>query len=170
MLRALRLVLVLAAGALWLTGEAAALECPSATMRQRIDAADAVFVGTLVSSRPVAGGERVYRFDVAQPVKGPLGTEVEIRAPLLVDANDDPVANGVDAGVLATLDGAEFVTDSCGLTNPALLLAEADEPRGGWIKLLIGAVILGAVLVYALTRLKRRTGASARGNGAHRPG
>ena len=98
----------------------------------------------------------MYRFDVAQAVKGPLGSEVEVRAPRLVDANDDPVANGVDAGVLATLDGATFTTDSCGLTNAARLLAEADEPRGGWIKLLIGAVILGAVVGYSVWRLRRR--------------
>ena len=76
----------------------------------------------------------MYRFDVAQAVKGPLGGEVEIRAPELVDADDKPVANGVDAGVFAMLDGATFTTDSCGLTDPGALLAEADEPRGTWIK------------------------------------
>jgi hypothetical protein len=88
-----------------------------------------------------------------------------VRAPLLVDASDEPVADGVDVGVLATLDGAEFVTDSCGLTNPARLLAEADEPRGGWIKLLIGAAILAAALAYSIRRVSRRAGAAPRRNG-----
>jgi hypothetical protein len=144
------------AAALVLAGQASALECPEATMRERIDGADAVFVGRLVSSRPVAGGERLYRFDVAQPVKGPVGVEIEVRAPKLVDASDFPVANGTDVGVLAQLDGATFTTDSCGITHPGPLLAEADEPRGGPIKLAIGAVILGSVLAYSLWRLRRK--------------
>ena len=144
-----------ALASLVLAGQAAALECAQATIRERIDAADAVFVGTVLSSRP-QGDERIYRFDVAQAVKGPLGTEVEIRAPELVDANDKRVANGVDAGVFATLDGATFTTDSCGLTDPAALLAEADEPRGTGIKVLIGIAILVAALVYSLTRLRRK--------------
>ena len=152
-----RVVFVLAC-ALAAPSTAAALECPQATIRERIDRADAVFVGTLLSSRS-SGDERIYRFDVAQPVKGPLGSEVEIRAPELVDASDKPIANGVDAGVFAMLDGATFTTDSCGLTNPGAVLAEADEPRGTWIKVLIGIAILGAALAYSLTRLRRRRSA-----------
>lgn len=133
-----------------------ALECPQATIRARIDEADAAFVGTLVAERPAEGEERFYRFEVGQAVKGPVGAEIEVRAPVLVDANDRPVGPGVDAGVFARLDGATFTTDSCGLTDPSALLAEADEPRGGWIKLLIGAVILAAAVMYALARLRRR--------------
>jgi hypothetical protein len=144
------------AASLALAGEAAALECPEATMRERIDAADAVFVGRLVSSRPAPGGERLYRFDVAQQVKGPVGPEIEVRAPTLVDAKDRVVQPGTDMGVLAVLDGATFTTDSCGVTHPGPLLAEADEPRGEWIKLVIGGVILAAALGYSLWRLRRR--------------
>jgi len=113
-------------------------------------------VGTLTGQRPAPDGERFYRFDVAQAVKGPIGTEIEVRAPLLVDANGRPVGAGVDAGVLARLEGATFTTDSCGLTDPGALLAEADEPRGGWIKLLIGAAILASALAYSLRRRRRR--------------
>ena len=154
----MRAVVVLFAVSLVLVAAApaGALTCPQATVRERIDEADAAFVGTLVSSRPAGDGERVYRFDVAQAVKGPVGGEIEVRAPVLVDAADKPVANGVDVGVFALLDGATFTTSSCGITNPAGLLAEADEPRGGWIKLLIGAGILASVLAYSLTRLRRR--------------
>ncbi len=133
-----------------------ALECPQATIRARIDAADAVFVGTLTGQRPAPDGERFYRFDVAQAVKGPVGAEIEVRSPLLVDASDRPVGAGVDAGVFALLEGATFTTDSCGLTDPGALLAEADEPRGGWIKLLVGVAILAAALVYSLVRVSRR--------------
>jgi hypothetical protein len=151
-----RTALAVVAVALVLVGDAAALTCPQATLRERIDGSDAAFVGRLVSSRPTAGGERLYRFDVAQPVKGPLGSEIEVRAPVLVDAANRPVAVGTDVGVLAVLDGATFTTDSCSITNPGALLAEADEPRGGWIKLVIGALILGAALAYSLRRLRRR--------------
>ena len=154
-MRLVRVVAGVAFAALVLAGQAAALECPQATIRERIDEAQAVFVGTLVSSRPL-GDERIYRFDVKQAVKGPLGSEVEIRAPELVDADDKPVSNGVDAGVFAQLDGATFTTDSCGLTDPGALLSEADEPRGTWIKVLIGIAILAAALAFSLTRLRRR--------------
>jgi hypothetical protein len=147
-----------AAAALLLPGTAAALECPQATMRERIDAADAVFVGRLVSSQPTGQGERLYRFDVAQVVKGPVGAQIDVRAPVLVDASDHPVAAGTDVGVLADLDGAQFVTDSCAITHPGPLLAEADAPRGGAIKLAIGAVFLAAALGYSLWRLRRRPG------------
>jgi hypothetical protein len=159
----LRLLVPVALAALALAGEAAALECPEATMRERLDAADAAFVGRLVSSRPVTDGERLYRFEVRQLVKGPVGPEIEVRAPTLVDAGDNPIPSGTDVGVLAQLDGATFTTGSCAITHPALLLEEADDPRGGPIKLGIGAVILAAVLAYALWRLqrKRRRGATA---------
>jgi hypothetical protein len=156
----LRAAVVAALVALVLAGEAGALTCPQAKMRQRIDDADAAFVGTLVSSRPAGAGKRLYRFDVLQPVKGPLGSEVDVQAPVLVYSNDKPVPPGTDVGVLALLDGATFTTTSCGITNPALLLAEASEPKGGWIKLLIGGVILAAVLAFAIARLRRRTAVS----------
>jgi hypothetical protein len=152
----LRAAVAVALVALVLAGEAGALTCPQVTMRKRIDAADAAFVGTLVASRPVGAGQRVYRFDVAQPVKGPVGSEIDVRAPRLVYSNDKPVPPGTDVGVLALLDGATFTTTSCGITNPALLLAEASEPKGGWIKLVIGATILAAVVVFSLRRLRRR--------------
>jgi hypothetical protein len=152
----LRRVVVLAAAALVLAGPAAALDCPQATMEERIEGADAVFVGRLRSSRPAGEGERFYRFDVVQAVKGPVGAEIEVRAPVLVDAKDRPVGAGIDAGVFAVLDGATFTTDSCGLTDPGALLAEADEPRGGWIKLVIGAAILAVALAFSVARLRRR--------------
>lgn len=126
-------------------------------MRSRIDGSDAVFVGRLDSTRPSdEAAKAYYRFAVLQKVKGPLGAEVELLAPRLVDVNDRPLEIGVEAGVLANLAGATFTTDSCGLTHPGVLLAEADEPRGGAIKLLVGITILAAALAYALVRLRRR--------------
>jgi hypothetical protein len=148
-------VVAVVLAALVASAPAAALTCPQGTIRARIDGASAVFAGTLLSSRP-QGDERIYRFEVVQPIKGPLGSEIEIRAPELVDASDKPLRPGTDAGVFATLDGATFTTDSCGLTDPGVLLAEADEPRGMWIKVLVGIGILAAALAYSLMRLRRR--------------
>ncbi|HEU0337541.1 MAG TPA: hypothetical protein VFR43_13345, partial [Gaiellaceae bacterium] len=52
--------------------------------------------------------------------------------------------------------GAAWVTGSCSLAEPGALLSAADEPKGNWIKLLIGLVILALVLAYSLRRLRRR--------------
>ena len=95
---------------------------------------DAVaFVGKLVSSSNRAGAT-YWRFDVDQRVKGPIGKEVDIRAPQLTDAKGRPLDSANEVGVLATLDGATIVTDSCLLTDPAALLAVSDKDRGAPIK------------------------------------
>lgn len=134
---------------------AEALECPSATVAQRLEAADVSFVGSIVDSRP-AGDARLYTFAVDQVVKGDLDDEVTVLAEPLVDVNREPVGGDVDVGLFAQLEGGTYTTDSCGLVDPSLLLAAADEPRGGAIKLVVGIVILGAVLALAFVRLRRR--------------
>ena len=137
---------------------AAAFDCPNTPVEERLEAADVAFVGTLVSQRPARElpGERIYRFDVEQRVKGTLGTAVEVRSEPLVDVEDTPVPVGADVGVLATTERGALVTSSCGLSDPAALLAGADEPRGDWIKLAIGFAIAGAAVVYSVLRLRRR--------------
>jgi membrane protein implicated in regulation of membrane protease activity len=152
------LSLVLAVVALVLAGDAAAFDCPNTPVEERLEVADIAFVGTIVSHRPARdrSGERVYRFDVEQRVKGTLGSAVEVRSEPLVDVEDTPVPAGADVGVLATTQRGALVTSSCGLSDPAALLAGADEPRGEWIKLAIGFVIAAAAVLYALVRLRRR--------------
>jgi hypothetical protein len=136
---------------------AATLDCPRSSVEARIDGADAVFVGRLLSARAATRpGERFYRFVVDQRVKGPLGHEVEVLARPLTDARGTPLARDVAVGVFATLDGATFRTGSCSLIDPGTLLATADEPRGGGIKVAIGLVILALVLAYSVRRLRRR--------------
>jgi hypothetical protein len=157
----------LAALALAPAAGAAALECPAIPLEERIAEADAAFVGRLVSQRPEPGGERAYRFLVDQRVKGPLGREVELRAPRLTDASGTPIERDVAIGVLAERDGAAWTTGSCSLTDPGALLAAADEPKGGWIKLLIGLAILAAVLAYSVRRLRRRQGQLGGGPTVH---
>lgn len=134
---------------------AAAPQCPNLPLPDRYDAADLAFVGRLVSTH-AAGGEQYWRFVVQQAVRGPLGGEVDVRAATLTDREGTPLRPGVTVGVLATLDGAVVAADSCGLVDPAALLAVADEPQGNLIKLAIGFVVLGAVVGYSLWRVRRR--------------
>jgi hypothetical protein len=90
-------------------------------------------------------------------VKGPLGREVDVNADgRLVDATDKPIVHDEALGVLASLDGARIVTDSCLLTDPGALLSVSDEPKGNSVRLLIGIVILLAVLAYSIRRLRLR--------------
>lgn len=135
---------------------AAAPVCPNVPIPDRIAASDAAFVGRLVSSRPVAQG-RAYRFVVDQVVKGPVGSEVEVRSTRLTDSEGTPLRPEVAVGVMARLDGSSFITDSCNLTDPGALLASFDEPRGNAIKVVIGIVLLAFVLAYAIVRRRRGT-------------
>jgi hypothetical protein len=143
--------------ALVLAGEAQALTCPEIPPDKRLAGADVAFVGRIVSERSAAGGQRVYRFAIDQVVKGPVRNEVELHAVRLTDLDDRPIAHDTPVGVLAsTGENGTLVTGSCSLVDPASLLATADEPRGMWIKIAIGLVILVAVLAYSWRRLRRR--------------
>jgi hypothetical protein len=149
--------------ALAFAGDARALSCPEIPPDQRIAGADIAFVGRVVSERPAGGEERVYRFDVDQVVKGPLGAEVEIHAVRLTDLDDRPIAVDAPVGVLAsTGESGNLVTSSCSLVEPGSLLAATDEPRGMWIKIAIGLVILAAVLAYSWRRLQGRRAVESR--------
>lgn len=155
---AVRALLVGALVALVLPAGAAALTCPNVPLQDRLEEADGAFVGRLTTQRPDPAGGIVFRFDVRQQVKGPVGSVVEVRSiEPLTDADDRPLARGAAVGVFADLDGAVLTTSSCLLTDPAALLAAADEPRGLWIKLLIGMLILGAVIAWSIRRRRRGT-------------
>jgi hypothetical protein len=152
-----RVLLTVSALFLLLAGDAAAFDCPNTPVDERLEAADVAFVGRLVSERPAtSAGQRLYRFRVEKPVKGPLGPEIEVRSARLVDVEDTPVPIGADVGVLASTERGALVTSSCGLSDPAALLAGADEPRGEWIKLAIGIGLATAVIAYSVARLRRR--------------
>lgn len=157
-------VATLVLASLVLAPSALALDCPNVPLDERLDAADAAFVGRVAGERAVATGN-VYRFVVDQNVKGPVGREVEVRsATRLVDAADKPILHDEALGVLANLSGAELVTESCLLTDPGALLSVSDEPRGNGIRVVIGLVILAAVLAYSIRRLRQRRAAIVAGD------
>lgn len=147
---------VTALAALVLAPGAFALDCPNTPLEERLEVADAAFVGRVVGERPGSGGV-AYRFLVDQRVKGPVGRKIEVRSrEPLVDAVDKSVVHDEALGVLANLNGATLVTESCLLTDPGALLSVSDEPRGNWIKILIGLAILALVLAYSVRRLRAR--------------
>jgi hypothetical protein len=147
----------IATGAATGSAAAATIPCPNLPLADRLEAADAAFVGRLVAVRTGATASS-YRFDVLQQVKGPVSGVVEIRAAEpLTDSEGRAVTPPAEVGVFAALDGATLTTTSCLLTDPAALLAEADQPRGAAIKVVLGALLVIGVVLWALVRRRRGT-------------
>jgi hypothetical protein len=147
---------------------ALALDCPNVPLDERLQAADVAFVGRVTGERRTPAG-RSYAFVVDQRVKGPVGREVDVDAATrLVDATDKPLVHDEALGVLASLDGARVVTESCLLTDPGALLSVSDEPKGNAVRLVIGILILAAVLAYSIRRLRLRGRGEAAGSSLRR--
>ena len=114
--------LLVCVAALVLAPAAFALDCPNVPLDERLDAADAAFVGRVTAERAGASGGYVYRFVVDQNVKGPVGKEVDVHSAVrLVDATDKPIVHDEALGVLARLSGAELTTEPCSLSDPGTL-------------------------------------------------
>jgi hypothetical protein len=148
---------------------AGAINCFSQSVKEKLEGADVAFVGKVVSVEPVSRSTGIelfdYRFAVERAVKGMPGSEstATIRAAKLVDidAQDVTSAADVDIGVLATRAGGRLVSSSCSLVDPGTLLGATDEPKGAFIKVAIGFVILGIVVAYSIRRLRRRQAAES---------
>ena len=93
--------------------------------------------------------------EVDQRVKGDVERMLEIRTPSGTDCGVD-LPRDEPVGLLLTNapPGSWFAT-ACSVVNPGQLVVEGGEPRGGPIKVAIGAVILGLVLLWALLRKRR---------------
>ncbi len=145
--------------ALAFTGAAQAYTCPLTPLDQRIAQSQAVFVGRSTGFTAVAGEgvpQRLYRFEVDQEVKGDLGRTVSVRIPVKPANGGQLVPLDVAAGILMNRADGTWFTTRCGITDPGVVLAEVDQPRGNAIRLVIGILILGAVLAYSIRRVKRR--------------
>ena len=155
-----RSILLLAAAAftgLVLTGEAYACVCASQPLEERLEQADAAVVAHLVgreegrSESPRA----LLTFEVDQRVKGDVEDTLVVRSPALTDCDLD-VPRGEQVGLLLTrMPGGGWLGTVCSVVDPGQLVAEGGEPRGGPIKVVIGAAVLAIVLLWAFRRLRR---------------
>lgn len=155
----IRLALLGFVASLVVTASAQAYACPSTPIEDRIVDAGAVFVGRSTGFTPVPGAgvpQRVYHFDIDQEVKGDLGATVDVRVPVKPENGGQVIPEDTAAGILMNkADGTWFAT-RCGITDPGVVLAGVDKPKGNAIRLLIGVLILGAVLFYSVRRVRRR--------------
>lgn len=132
--------------------------CVEASLAHRLDDSDAALIGRVVSERE---GElngapvRYLSVEVDQRVKGDVERVLEVRSPLGSDC-DVVVPKDEAIGLLLTRapDGA-WLASACSVVEPGPLVAEGGEPRGGPIKVAIGAVVLALVLLWALRRLRK---------------
>jgi len=150
-----------------------ALGCPQVdeSMSKRLDDSDAAVVGAVTSRRQVdvhGSPALLLTIAVEQKIKGRhVPDPLVVRTPLHTDC-DVNLANGERRGFLLTKapDGTLLATGSS-VVAATPLIAAGGEPRGGVIKVVIGFLILGVVVLWALRRLRR--GARPELPGAPRP-
>jgi len=148
---------MLVLSALAFAGAAAACVCAEGSMKERLDAADAAVVARLVDSKNALSSptRRVLTFEVEQRVKGDVGRRVDVRSPSGT-ACDLEVHEAQTIGLLLMkMPDGEWLGTQCSVVDPGELVAAGGEPRGGTIKVGIGIVILGLVLLFASYRLRR---------------
>ncbi len=162
MIRAVRPV-VLAVLALVLLGagdgEAQACVCAKQPLDERLDDADAAVVARLVAVRETQSfpPQRTLSFEVDQRVKGDIERTFDIESPGRTDCDLD-VEEEVPVGLLLTRGpGGEWQGTACSIVGAGELVAEGGEVRGGGIKIVVGLLILGLVLTWALRRKARGT-------------
>jgi hypothetical protein len=152
------------------SGEAAACVCANEPIEDRLDGADAAVVGDVLTIDDPGGATsqpfRILRLDVTQRVKGDVHGErvgsadrvIFVRVPKGTDCDLPEGVVGSTTGLLMTsLPAGGWYATACSLVAPGLLVAAGGEPRGGPIKVAIGIVILGLVLLWALRRLRKGT-------------
>jgi MYXO-CTERM domain-containing protein len=151
--------------ALSLANAAQACVCVDAPVSDRLDDSDASVVGRVVRTRD-AGTTRFVTVEVDQRVTGDVPGRFVARSPLGTDC-DLPRLKGRQVGLLLTRTGDEYSVDFCSLVSAGELVVAGGEPRGGPIKVLIGLVLLGLVLLWSVRRL--RTGKRPHLPGAPEP-
>jgi len=139
-------------------GEAVACACVATPLRERLDASDAAVAGRVVAERDaeVRGDPvKLLTFEVDQRVKGGVGGTIEVRTPSGTDC-DVSIPRDEPIGLLLTQapDGTWLATQ-CSVVSAAALVVEGGEPRGTFIKVGVGLVILGLVLLWAFRRRRK---------------
>ncbi len=156
-------MLSVAAIALVLAADAVACTCASAPARQRLDSADAAFVGRIVETRPAPdrgfGDELVYLFTVDHVVKGELDARVEVVSPADGAACGFELPRDEASGILLRRDGDLWTGGLCGQIGAGELVTaaeETDEALVNWGGIVVGMAVL-AVGALLLRRRLRRT-------------
>jgi hypothetical protein len=156
-----RRILALGAAAfagLVLAGAAYACVCASQPLEERLDRADAAIVGRVVAEEQgelKGAPQRLLTVEVDQRVKGDVEDTLGVRSPAMTDCDLD-VPRDEQVGLLLTrTPGGEWLGTACSVVDPGQLVAEGGEPRGGPIKVVVGAAILAVVLLWAFRRLRR---------------
>ena len=141
-----------------LASPAAACVCASAPLEERLDDADAAVVGRVVGERTGRLNDLPQRYltvAVEQRVKGDVGRTLVVRSPSGTDCDVDVPRDESIGLLLTSAPGGAWLATACSVVPPGQLVVEGGEPRGGPIKVAIGAVILALVLGWALLRLRR---------------
>jgi hypothetical protein len=155
--------------ALVLAGDALACTCAAVPARQRLDSADAAFIGRVVETRPApardGGRELVYVFAVDSVVKGELGARVEVVSPLGGAACGFELRRDEATGILLRRDTIRevWIGGLCGQIAVGELIAAAEETEEAivnWGGIVVGTAILalGALLLVRRVRARRATG------------
>lgn len=132
--------------------------CVEAPLAERLDRADAAVVGRVVRAverRRSDSPELLLTVEVDQRVKAGVERTLLVRSPLDTDCD---LRLELDRAVGLLLERSRDGTwraDACSVVEPGPLVMVGGEPRGGPIKVAIGAVILALVLALAFYRLKR---------------
>ena len=156
-----------AALVLAVAGDATACVCAAAPLDERLDQADAAVVGRVVAdeTRDLRGiPQRLLTIEVDQRVKGEVERTLVVRSPSGTSCDIDGTVSKAPIGLLlmrAPDDG--WLGSACSVVGAGELVVAGGELRGGAIKVVIGIVILGLVLLSALVRLRR-------GSRPHLPG
>ena len=146
-------------------GDALACTCADVPARQRLDSADAAFIGRVVETRPAPSRdgvrELVYVFTVDNVVKGELGERVEVSSPLDGAACGFELERDETSAILLRreADGEGWVGGLCGQLAIGELIAaseETDESLVNWGGIVVGALVLGLLALLLARRLRAR--------------
>ena len=140
----------------------AACTCVEAPLEDRLEDADAAFVGEIVRERRTdlrGAPQKLYALEVHQQVKGALPDQVEVRVPPACDIRASgappPAEDGSIGLLLARSPDGVWLATTCSVVSPEELVTVGGEPRGGVIKVVLGVAILALVLSWALRRKAR---------------
>jgi hypothetical protein len=138
--------------------------CADAPVEERLEGADAAVVGT-VRAFAEPGSDvpmRVMSLDVETRVKGDVPLEetgdrriIFVNVPVGTDCDVTVELDSTIGLLLTKQPSGSWYATACSVVPAGQLVTEGGEPRGGPLKVAIGAVILGLVLLWALWRLRK---------------